>query len=115
MTELNCRNCGAPLNRDGKCAYCGSVYRIEGRGSEVRYVEIHSSPVQTLTCKAELPRFQAERMPESFLTDYVTENLRHELAKGLMEAMKVVIHEDRMRDVIVVRGTVRVVPPDFRF
>ena len=26
MTELKCRNCGAPLRQDGKCEYCGSVF-----------------------------------------------------------------------------------------
>lgn len=24
MTDKNCRNCGAPLTRDGDCEYCGT-------------------------------------------------------------------------------------------
>ena len=115
MTELNCRNCGAPLDRGGKCAYCGSVYRIEDRGSEVRYVEIHSSPVQTLTCKAVFSRREAQYIPEEHLADYAMEKMQRTLAERLKDAMKVVVHHDRALDAIVVRGTVRVVPPDFRF
>lgn len=29
MTELKCKNCGAPIRRDGVCEYCGSVYQVD--------------------------------------------------------------------------------------
>lgn len=29
MTELKCKNCGAPLRQDGRCEYCGSVFVLE--------------------------------------------------------------------------------------
>ena len=25
--ETNCKNCGAPLTRDGECKYCGTISR----------------------------------------------------------------------------------------
>ena len=29
MNQSNCRNCGAPVDESGKCAYCGTIEKRE--------------------------------------------------------------------------------------
>lgn len=36
MEEKNCRNCGAPLNKNGDCEYCGTVKTITDYESYIK-------------------------------------------------------------------------------
>lgn len=43
------------------------------------------------------------------------QDLAHSLADGLVNFMRVDVEEDPYRQATIIRGTVRVVPPDFRY
>ena len=54
-------------------------------------------------------------MKSEDLSKYTVQELSAKLAEGLAGYMKVTVNEDPFRMVTIVRGEVRVVPPDFRF
>ncbi len=116
MEKLTCKNCGAPLNRDGKCSYCGTIYRIEiDPVIPPRIVELYSAPVKTIACQSAIPRYMVEKMGPEAARDYTLEELRHKMAEGLLGMMEIRSEVEPWSDIMVVRGTVRVVPPEFRF
>ena len=39
MTKLTCSNCGAPLGGDFYCDYCGTQYRQDINGAEIKFIE----------------------------------------------------------------------------
>lgn len=116
MEKLTCKNCGAPLDKNGKCSYCGTIYKIEyDPVLPARIIELHSAPVKTLACQATIPRFIVDKMDPEAARDYTLEELRNKMADGLLGMMEIHSEVEPYSDVMVVRGYVRVVPPEFRF
>ena len=123
---VNCKNCGAPLDASGKCAYCGSIWKVQPQGlGPPMIVEVHSGPVQTIAAEVRLsrhmhPMFDSEAFSvELAETDggvtYIMDQMRHQLADGLKDMIKLTTRVEPGSDIQVIRGMVRVVPPDFRF
>ena len=116
MEKLTCKNCGAPLDKNGKCSYCGTIYKIEHDPIlPVRIVELHSAPVETLVCQATIPRSVVEKIGQEAAKDCILEELRNKMADGLPSMMEIRSEVEPYSDIMVVRGYVRVVPPEFRF
>lgn len=124
MEEMKCKSCGAPLKRRGSgewiCEYCGAVYRVdESYPAEVRFVEVQQARAQTLQVKVSYPDEIALQIGEQALAERTIQDLTYELAKGLAPYMKVMVSKDyrggQFGTETIVRGSVRVVPPDFRF
>ena len=113
MLELTCKNCGAPLRWDGKCEYCGSVYKIDPSGT---LIVIHEATAQTLRAAFLVPhevRRYAKNKDD--LSKYAIRQLANQLADALTSYMRLDVEEDPYRQVTIVRGTIRVIPPDHRF
>lgn len=120
MEEMKCKSCGAPLKRRGSgeliCEYCGAVYRVdESYPAEIRFVEVQQAPTMTLAAQVRYPDEIAIHVSEEALAERTIQELTYELAKGLAPVMKVMVNKDYIHGETIVRGTVRVVPPDFRF
>ena len=115
MEKLTCQNCGAPLSADGRCAYCGTHYKIDYSIDGPRYMVIHSSPVQTLMARAEIPYRYRGIGDDDALSKMAVEDLTHKLADGLADFMRLDVEDDPFMQATIIRGTVRVVPPDFRY
>ena len=112
MKELKCKNCGAPLRPDGKCEYCGSVFIPDGFG----HVQIvHDPRAQVLSAQMEVPFEARHYMRKEDISAYSIRELTHQLAEGLAAYMRLDVMEDPCRMATIVRGTVRVVPPGYRF
>ena len=117
MKELKCKNCGAPLISDfasGQyvCKHCGSVFEMDTLG---RLIYVRDPRAQVLCGTIEIPFEARHYMPEEDLSKYTIRELTHKLAEGLAAYMKVDVQEDPCRMATIVRGTVRVIPPDARF
>ena len=113
MEKLTCQNCGGPLTASGKCPYCGTIYKLDHSLGEVRYIQVSSAPVQTIAAQASIPHYLKQE--PDLAAEYSLEQLSHELAKGLAGFMKIETREDPYLRATIIRGTVRVVPPDFMF
>lgn len=114
MEELKCKNCGAPLARDGHCEYCGAQYRIDRNLPELHYVEVHAPMTQTIGAEVIIDRWMRGRFTPERISEYATEELSKRLASGLTEYLKLNVREDPLAEATIIRGTVRVIPPDFR-
>ena len=124
IEQMQCKSCGAHLKRRGSgdwiCEYCGAVYRVnESYPAEVRFVEVQRAPTKTIVAQVRYPDEIAIHVSEEALAERTIQELTTELAKGLAPYMKVMVSKDYRGGPFgtetIVRGTVRVVPPDFRF
>lgn len=120
MEQMQCKSCGAHLKRRGSgewiCEYCGAVYPVdESYPAEVRFVEVQRVPTKTIEAQVRYPDEIAIHVSEEALAERTIQELTYELAKGLAPVMKVIVNRDYLHGETIVRGTVRVVPPDFRF
>ena len=117
MSELySCPNCGAPIDGSGKCSYCGTVYRKEANV----YIEVEHPKVKVIAADVSLDRSLMEAFVESgneeAFSKMTLDRLANELAKGLAGYMKLETrYPDFVHDCQIIRGSIRVVPPDFRF
>lgn len=117
VTQLVCKACGAPLERDGHCAYCGSRYHIEG-GSRPLLVEVEHPQVRRVVakCRVSDDLIHAGTVADSErLGEMTRDRIVQELARSLTSAIKFTSEHDPIERCVLVRGELRVVEPDFRF
>ena len=115
MKELKCKNCGAPLTPDGRCEYCGARYKIEESCGQIYVVERLPPATQTLGARVVIDKDRREVYPPDALARIATERISRSLAEALKEYMKIDIREDPYLRATIIEGTVRVIPPDYRF
>lgn len=118
MEKLTCENCGAPLNNDGKCLYCGTIYRINRLydGSPVLVVERHAQ-AQTLKVRTRISHEERSyfRGGEEALQRRTIAEMRERMADALVNYLQLDVHEDPFQRATIIDGTIRVLPPDFMF
>ena len=120
LEPLKCQSCGAPLIEAApglyKCEHCGSVYKDPQVSCyQASFVQVMRPEVMTISAETALHRHEVEALDAEDLTKFTLYELRAKLADGLTAAMRIDKTEDYRRDMTIIRGTVRVVPPDFRF
>lgn len=123
MRELKCHNCGGPLVRDGtslyliryKCEYCGSVYTEKNESGFISYIQVEAPQAQKLVAEARVDRDIIHMAGEDYASKYAINDIKQKLVESLADYMKLDIREDPYRQAMIIRGEVRVLPPDFRF
>ena len=116
MKKLVCNSCGASLTNiefnEYKCEYCGATY-IE---NEHTYrLEMCREPIHTLCAEVCVSEFMQDNFPIDTITDYYTQHLIKKLSEGIAACIKVDIRKDPTLQATIIRGEVRIVPPEFRF
>lgn len=116
LSELVCTHCGAALNPNTlKCEYCGTQY--ERRRDEFCNTQIilkYPSHIQKLCGEIAIPDHIMGISAET-AAEYSMKELTHRLAEALAPYMKVETMRDPYTRTQIIRGSVRVVDPDFRF
>lgn len=119
MTELKCKNCGAALvpssPRIFKCEYCGTLYRSERKEDDVHYVQISPAKTVTLGSQISVSDETVHFVPPDKVAEFTMRELTHNLAKALAPYIKVETMHSPHEMTQIIRGTIRVVEPDFRF
>ena len=113
MEQLVCKSCGAPLESDGHCSYCGTRYKID----YTRKVMIETTPAQIrkLVATVSFDRRRAIHADEKELGEMAMKEIAREMADQLGSMIKYRTSYDYKLDVTLIRGELRVVEPDFRF
>lgn len=118
MKALICKNCGGSINpRTLKCEYCGTQYKEEFADVPVRPLVIQSFPesIKVLATKVEVSEFMMRDVPPERIAEFTMVDIARSLAEALAPYIKLETERDPVRMTQVIRGTVRVVEPDFRF
>ena len=106
-----CKQCGGAINvQKMRCEYCGTAYRDES----LRRVEFVMSKPGEARIRSEVlvPTEMIRNAPEH-ARDYASSKLREQIADGLLAYMKIETRYDYRDNVEIIRGTVRVVEPEF--
>lgn len=120
MYERKCQNCGAPLKfgtlpdgvRTWKCEYCGSVFTQKAD----HIVLIQDQQARVLASEVRIPSYMMQYgANEESLAKYAKDRLVHSLAEGLSDFMEIRMDRHNPDFDTVIRGYVRVIPPDFRY
>ena len=120
LYELKCRNCGGALDsRTLKCPYCGSQYerKNEHMGDMVRtvYIQTCPAPIVPLAYQMRVPDEAMQHYPQEEMARMCMDEMTHALAKALVPYVKIETQRDLCSMDQIIRGTIRVVEPDFRF
>jgi len=116
LSELICTHCGAALNPNTlKCEYCGTQYeRRRDESYNTQIVLKYPSHIQKLSGQVSIPDNFFGLSSES-AADYSMKELTYTLAEALAPYMKVETMRDPYTHTQIIRGSIRVVEPDFRF
>lgn len=116
MKQRKCTSCGAPLESIGFnkfiCPYCGSIY--EDVDGTIRIVTVYPEPTATLKAECILGNEMRSVMDERTLSQIAMDGLERKLAEGLKEYLTLRVEEDPLRQALIIRGYVRVIPPSKR-
>lgn len=118
LTELKCTNCNGPLRRDGgeyKCEHCGARYKVEGDPYDYRVIRVEHPAVVPLRCVVELDREDVLCYGEEFCAHKIKSEIERSMVDQLKDFIRWDRQEDPFMDRVMIRATIRVVPPDFRF
>ena len=116
LEELKCSNCGAALNPNTlKCEYCGSQYAKKEEQGLIHYIQTCPAQVATLGAVVGIPDEVMRYGSADQASEYAVKELTHKLAEALMPYTKIETMRDPYTMSQMIRGTIRVVEPDFRF
>ena len=115
METMTCKNCGAPLNDDLKCEYCGTQYRREMKEDSMLYIQTCPAEIATLCTQITVADEELNRCPDDYLAERCLKEMTYAIAKQLVPFMDVAITTDPRMMTKIIRGRIRVVEPDFRF
>ena len=115
MKKLACINCGAPINPHNlKCEYCGTQYRDECGDGRIR-IHSYSPDVVVLRSQVAIDNYAIRRCPVEDVAKFTTKELTLSLAEALAPYIVMETERDPFSMTQIVRGTIRVLDPSFKF
>lgn len=116
LIELTCKNCGGSLDPVTlKCEYCGTRYAKKEERGVTHYIQTCPAKVQTVAAQVCVSEIMLHRAPADEVSEFTMRELTHYLAEALAPYMKIETTKDLCNMTQIIRGSVRVVEPDFRF
>lgn len=113
---LECKNCGGKLNPETlRCDYCGTQYERENQNGVVHYIQTCPAEVKVLRAQVKIPNEHIMMGDAERISEYTLKEMAHCLANELLKYTKIEKEYDPYTMTQMIRGTVRVVKPDFRF
>ena len=119
MEALTCKCCGAPLEADGRCSYCGTRHKIDYISPQLRTLEVVSVPAKTQEISASVfvpmdAINRCEAMDAVEFGKYVRHRLAGQMARHIEENMQVRIFDDYKMDAKRCEARIRVILPGER-
>jgi len=97
------------------CEYCWARYRVAFTSHETVAIQVCEAPIIPLRVNTVLDRGLIRVVGQEAASKMAINHLKGQLADTLAEALTLETHEDLCKDQVVISGTIRVVPPDYRF
>jgi len=115
VAPTNCRNCGAPLDANGKCQYCGAIYKTERQGNELHVIEVEHPRVQKLVAVYRINNEDLLRYPEEAVARMAFGEMKRGMVDQLTDFIRITKEQDPYMNCTLIRGEIRVVEPNFMF
>lgn len=116
LYELRCENCGGQLDpKTLKCPYCGSQYERENHGEQTIYIQTCPAKLVPLRYQMEVPTETLSRIDPNYFSEHCMREMTHKLAEALVPYIKIETEKDPFTMQQIIRGSVRIAEPDFRF
>ena len=117
MQKLVCECCGGAINPNSLvCEYCGTRYKEDRSfNGEIRYIQTCPTSIVPLGYRMEVTEDVMSHIPPDKLAEYSMREMTRKLAEALVPYVKIETERDIYTQRQIIRGTVRVVEPDFRF
>lgn len=116
IEALQCQNCGGTLNSSYKCEYCGTQYERKVERGVMHYIQTCPAQIQTLSSQVEIDEDLLCNIPQDRVAEYAIREMINALAEALVPYVKLETEKGiSFKRTQIIRGTVRVVEPDFRF
>lgn len=116
LIELKCKNCNGALDPDTlKCPYCGTQYKEEKGSGITHYVQTCPPSITPLHYQMRIDESMMGRIPPEKMSEIVLKEITSALAHELIPFVEIESERDIFTMKRIIRGTVRVVDPDFRF
>lgn len=117
LEELRCTHCDAPLNPNTlKCEYCGSQYERKQDGGNTHYIQTCPAQIQTLKAQVQVSNEIVHIMGSADqISRHTLNEMSRVLADEVLKYAKIEHTYEPHTMTQIIRGTVRVVEPDFRF
>lgn len=117
LCQLRCENCnGALYPKTLTCPYCGAQYeRASDLMGSIHYIQTCPAKTSTLGYVMSVDEFDMERIPQEALAEHCMREMTYKLAEALVPYIKIETERDILTRRQIIRGSVRVIDPDFRF
>ena len=117
LIQLKCENCGAPLDKDLHCAYCGSQYSMDM--VSYRGVVLNkgmSDDVVILRAQHLVDaEFLRSVISPTAVLDSLYDEFARQFARELRQYIKISAGQELMGIGQIITGALRIIPPDKRF
>ena len=115
LIELKCLSCGAALNNNLVCPYCGTRHaRKDAPGGMITYT-ICNPAVRHLIGEARITREQTKHIPDVDLAEIAKGDIARKITEGIADMITYTTRIDHDTECLCIRGEIRVLDPDFRF
>lgn len=115
MEALICKQCGAAINpRTMMCEYCGTKYINEPSYNVLHIAKPGAITLETKTIIPDIQLYMFRDDPER-MRQFVRNKMTMKLAEALEPNIEYTIEENIDQMVQIVRGRVRILPPEYRF
>lgn len=106
---MNCKCCGAPLH-GSKCDYCGTTYEEFNPITHFQ-IDTYTHPVDTLTCRTNLPVEYLKTDNKELIERKVKEDMAYQMSEKLLDYMDIETWLDPATLTQCFGGRVRVARP----
>lgn len=117
LEVMKCQSCGGTINPSSlRCEYCGTQYERKIEKGITHYIQTCPAQIHKLATQVEIEDVLLYNIPQDRVAEYAMKEIVNALAEALVPFVKLEVeHGISFKRTQIIRGTIRVVEPDFRF
>ena len=116
LEVMKCQSCGGTINPSSlRCEYCGTQYERKIEKGITHYIQTCPAQIHKLETQFEIDEGLTYNAPQDMVAEYAMQQIVNALAQALVPFVKLEVTPSICNCTQIIRGTIRVVEPDFRF